>query len=369
MIRTLVSRLATDIRIPIALLGCILVALAGSWAYQSLHQLHLDNTTIAQRLSYARQFLDAHAHPDGSVIYDYDTSMGQESTATGTSVLVRNVGIVFAEMMLASTSTIVAQERVTLPYTTYFFATPHADKPTGMLAIAYVGFAILGLHDPAWTQAHSEQLKVLLQEILTRQNKTGVFVESATNSQLSGYYTGESLLALSYALQSSATSTSAIVKDAIMRTYTAVDGGAIDYSTTRSLYMWLNRATVINVASNAFSPSEKAVMKHVVDMVHGEVMDQVLPLSADKNTCIWGEGLAQYLLIDPPSNQTPKLMSQLEDIVRDNLALQNIPASSKTPSVNDGGFRPQANATTARIDFAQHCIGMLTSYERLVSLR
>jgi hypothetical protein len=347
------------------------IGYGGLALYQSLHRITLYDATISKRLSYARQFLDAHVHSDGSIVYDYDTSTHKESTATGTPVLVRDVGIVFAEMMLASSSTIRVQEQITLPYVTYFFATPHADKPTGMLAIAYVGFSILGLHDSAWTQAHNVELETLLHEILARQNKTGVFVESATDARISGYYTGESLLALSYALQSSPANEQLKIKDAIMRTYAAVDAGAIDYSTTRSLYMWLNRATVLNTASSMFSPSEKALMMDVVNMVHGEVMDQILPLRAQKNTCIWGEGLAQYLLIDPHSDRAPILRLQLQEIVRDNLVLQNISDNSlgnaHVHSINDGGFPPQAGAPTARIDFAQHCVGMLTTYQTLLT--
>ena len=360
-------RFVTSPYLPLLLLALILSGISISFIYSKVTRISLSHGLIEERLSYARQFLDAHVHTDGSVIYDYDTTTRKESAETGTPVLVRDVGVVFSEMMLASSSTIKAQEDVTLPYVTYFFTTPHADKPTGMLAIAYIGFAVLGLHDPMWTQAHSGELQTLLHEILGRQNKTGVFVESATNTNISGYYTGESLLALSYALQSSSDSERSQIKDAIMRTYMAIDGGVIDYSTTRSLYMWLNRATALNAASESFSSTEKALMMDVVKMIQGEVMAQVLPLSPQKNTCIWGEGLAQYLLIDEASNQSPELMSQLEDIVRNNLSLQNIPGNSKTPSIDDGGFRPQKGATTARIDYEQHCIGMLTGYEALLA--
>ncbi len=363
------NRFTFGVFLSFGILGSM-VAVFILWRYvPASHPVMSTTSTVEQRLTWTKNYVTNHMLPDGSVLYDYDAVSNHAIGGTYNAATVRDAGISYVSALLFEYDHDAAMKSVAEKYADTFFSNSRsiAQNPTGENAIVYSALSILGEEDPVWNRAHASAMKLVLDQILVEQLPSGAFAESATDTKVNPYYTGEALLALSYALDAQTANTvKTLIKEAVIKTYASINAGVIEPQDAKSLYMWLNRGTVRLLASPDFSAMEKSSFVQAAQKIHTETMNDILPIDPHANSCIWGEGIGQYLLLDTSTTTDSALWHSLQKIVTDNLVLQATSTSPQSNSINNGGFAPEYGAVTARIDYTQHCIGMLITYETLL---
>lgn len=318
--------------------------------------LRANDQLIGARLDAAKQFIRDHALTNGDLLYDFDSATSEDINGSDDSALVRKAGVAYTAALLYEHDGDPVMYAVADRYAHFVLSDlDQRSYPTGAYAMLFLTMHILENRD---TSLVPEEQQFII-TILSRERPDGYFPENNISSVSNPYYTGESLVALSHALDDATSSSDhAKIISAIDRAYTGLQRSPLAPGDTKRIYMWLSQATYRLTMSSAFSSPQKDTFRSTVVEIHDQTMRDILPLDQTMNNCIWGEAAAYDIL----SSSGPGDLPFLDSITSRSLALQ---VSSPDAGKNIGGFLAAAGDDSARIDYTQHCVAMLLSYEEV----